>query len=210
MREKILAFLVVSACTGPAFSEVTRIEVTHREDVLSGREFGLAGSYQKLSGKVYFAVDPANQTNRIITDIDKAHRNAQGKVEWSADFYLLKPKDVRRGNGAVLLEVGNRGGKGLLSFFEFAEASSDPESEAQFGDGFLLREGYTLVWLGWQWDVATDQELMRMYPPIATDSGKPLRGLVRSDFVVSSRVHDHRLADRVGMPAYPVADPAAG
>ena len=206
MREKILAFILVSSCAVPALSEVTRIEVTHREDVLSGRAFGLAGPYEKLYGRAYFAVDPANPANQIITDIDKAPRNTEGRVEWSAELYILKPKYVRQGNGAVFLEVGNRGGKGLLPRFNLAESSLDPESQAQFGDGYLLREGYTLVWLGWQWD--TPEGRMRMYPPTATDDGKPIRGLVRSDFVVATRVYDQSLADRNHI-AYPVADPDA-
>ena len=203
MREKILAFILVSSWTVPALSEVTRIEVMHREDVLSGREFGLAGAYEKLSGTAYFAVDPANPANQIITDIDKAPRNAESRVEWWADFYLLKPKDARRGNGTVFFDMGNRGEKRILHYFNFGDQVMDFQSEADFGDGFLLNEGFTLLWLGWQWDVATCDELMRVYVPIARNDGEPLRGLVRADFVVSSRVHSHRLADRgryAGLP----------
>ena len=209
MRSRIAAFLLFSLCTVPSYAEVTRIEVTHRADVLSGREFGLAGAYEKLSGTVHFAVDPTNAANQIITDIDKAPRNMDGKVEWSADFYLLKPKDAGRGNGTVFLEVGNRGGRRLLNFFNFGDDAVGSDREADFGDGFLMSEGFTLLWLGWQWDVATSEELMRAYVPIATDDGRPLSGLVRADFVVSTGVQDHRLADRADMPAYPVADPEA-
>ena len=209
MRRRIATFLLLILCAAPSYSEVTRIEVTHREDILSGRELGRAGAYEKVSGTVYFAVDPTNAANQIITDVDKAPRNAEGKVEWSADFYLLKPKDARRGNRTVFLEVGNRGGKRLLNYFNLGDDAVGPDGEADFGDGFLLNEGFTLLWLGWQWDVATGEDLMRAFVPIATDEGRPLRGLVRADFVVSARVQDHRLADRADMPAYPVADPEA-
>ena len=209
MKEKIGTFLLMWCWTAPLFSEVTRVEVTEREDVLAGREFGLAGSYEKLAGRVYFAVDPTKPTNQIITDIDKAPHNADGRVEWSADFYLLKPKDARRGNGTVLLEVGNRGSRRLLSFFNFGNDVPGDNGEADYGDGFLMNHGFTLLWVGWQWDVATPDDLMRVYVPIATESGRPLRGLVRADFVPASRVQDYRLADRANMPAYPVADPKA-
>jgi hypothetical protein len=198
-----------SLCTVPSYAEVTRIEVTRRADVLSGRELGLAGAYEKLSGKAYFTVDPMSAANQIITDIDEAPRNAEGKVEWSADFYVIKPKDARRGNGTVFLEIGNRGGRRLLNYFNLGDDAVGPDGEADLGDGFLMSEGFTLLWLGWQWDVATGEDLMRAYVPIATDNGRPIRGLVRADFVVSTRVQDHRLADRAAMPAYPVADPEA-
>lgn len=209
MREKILLFCWIASFAAPVYSEVTRIDVQRREDVLSGRGFGLAGAYEKISGTAYFAVDPSNPANRIITDIDKAPHNAEGEIEWSADFYLLKPKDPRRGNGTVFVDLGNRGGKRILDTFQFGERVVDPVSEAHFGDGFLLEQGFTLLWLGWQWDVATDDGLMRVDVPIATDNGEPIRGLVRADFVVTNRVQDHRLADRARMPAYPVADPEA-
>ncbi len=202
----IVAGLV--ALAWPAYAEVVRVEVRTREDVLSGRAFGLAGAYERLAGHVYFAVDPADPANRIITDIDKAPRNADGRVEFWSEFFILKPKDMARGNGAVLYEVGNRERKGLLSTFNLAQGSLDPRSEAHFGDGLLQQEGYTLVWLGWQFDVPREEGRMRLHPPVATENGAPIRGLVRSDFVVASRVTDHLLSDRVHV-AYEVADPDA-
>src|SRR5882724_4928298 len=134
-----------------AEAHVARVEVVSRTDVQDGRAFGLAGGYERIVGRVYFAVNPENVHNRQIVDLDKAPRNAQGEVEFSADLYLFKPKDMARGNNAVLFEVSNRGGKGILRLVNGGN-TSDPNNE--FGDGFLLREGYTIAWLGWQFDVA--------------------------------------------------------
>ena len=140
LRWLIVAALAVSA----ASARVVRVDVSRRADVLAGKSFGLAGPYEKVIGTVYFALDPENDANRIITDIALAPRNARGEVEFSADFYILKPKEINRGNGAALLEINNRGGKGMLGMFNQAQGSRDPETEAQFGDGFLMRHGFTL------------------------------------------------------------------
>jgi hypothetical protein len=93
----------------PASADVVRIEVQSRSDLVGGQAFGAAGAYEKLAGKVFFAVDPALPANRIVTDLARAPRNAAGKVEFSSDFFLIKPKRIERGNGAVLYEVSNRG-----------------------------------------------------------------------------------------------------
>src|SRR4051812_25124485 len=85
----------------PGRAEVTRVEIQRREDVLAGKAFGKTGPYEKLIGKVYFAVDPENPHNKIIADLDRAPKNAQGKVEFSSDLYIIKPKDPSRGNGVV-------------------------------------------------------------------------------------------------------------
>lgn len=185
---------------------VTRLEVSSRVDLLAGRSFGLAGAYEKIVGKVYFAVDPNNTHNRVIVDLENAPRNSGGQVEFSADLCILKPKNLSRGNGTVLFEVSNRGGKGVLGFFNHAQGSFDPSTEAEMGDGFLMRQGFSLVWLGWQFDVPQREGLMRLYAPVATDQGKPITGLVRSDFVVPGKIYDHSLADRNHI-AYPVLDP---
>jgi hypothetical protein len=202
-------WLVVAALAASAASaRVVRVEVATRTDVLAGKSFGLAGPYEKLVGTVYFALDPHNDANRIITDIGLAPRNARGEVEYSADLYILKPKQMARGNGAALLEIGNRGRKGLLGTFSRAEGSLDPETEAHFGDGFLFREGFTLVWVGWQFDPPATPGLMHLHPPRAGSARQPVRGLVRSNFVVTDRTYEHTLADRDHVP-YPVADPDA-
>jgi len=78
---------------------VTRIEISSHQDVLGGHTFGATGAYEKLFGKVYFALDLSNPHNRIIADLDKAPRNAQGRVEFSADLFILRPKDGSRANG---------------------------------------------------------------------------------------------------------------
>ncbi len=208
MRRFALLLLSLALLPVASWARVVRIQVDSRQDVLAGKPFGLAGPYEKLAGRVFFAVDPSNSANQIITDIDLAPRNAQGEVEFSSEFYLIKPKQPERGNGTLLYEVSNRGRKGMLGFFNFAEGSLNPQSEAHFGDGFLLARGYTLLWVGWQWDPPPQPDLVHLFPAIARREGKPVRGLVRGDFVVTDRAFHHSLADR-DHTAYPVADPQA-
>jgi hypothetical protein len=205
----VLTFIALLASAAEA--HVTRVEIISRADVQDGRAFGLAGAYERIIGRVYFAVDPANVHNRQIVDLDKAPRNAQGEVEFSADLYLYKPKDMNKGNGAVLFEVSNRGGRGILRLVD-GGSSSDPNGEV--GDGFLLREGYTIAWLGWQFDLAEEGEKVRLYAPVAHDvGGKEIRGLVRSDFTLSLKVDDmplgHIMLGPSGGKSYPVDDPAS-
>jgi len=125
--------LFVSLAVAPASADVVRIEVQSRSDLVGGQPFGAAGPYEKLSGKIFFAVDPALPANRIVADIDKAPRNAAGKVEFSSDFFLIKPKQIGRGNGAVLYEVSNRGGKAMLPYFARAAWSANLTTEAELG-----------------------------------------------------------------------------
>jgi len=194
-----------------ADAHVTRVEILSRADIQDGRAFGLAGAYERIIGRVYFAVHPENIHNRQIVDLDKAPPNAQGEVEFSADLYLFKPKDMAKGNNAVLFEVSNRGGRGILRLVNGGN-TSDPNAE--FGDGFLLREGYTIAWLGWQFDVADQGQNLRLSAPVVRDpGGKEIRGLVRSDFTPSEKRDDmplgHILLGPGGGNSYPVDDPAS-
>ncbi len=197
-----LILLLASA----AGAEAVRFDVEVHEDVLGGRSWGLAGPYERLAGRIHFEVDPQNSANRIIRDIGYAPLNAEGRVEFSADFYLLKPKDIEAGNGTVFLDVMNRGRKRILRYFNATAATNDPRTEADFGDGFLMRHGFTLLYVGWQFDVPEQADLMRAHVPVATDGGEPIEGLVRSDFVVRQPAFDHSLGDRGHIP-YAVVDP---
>ncbi len=205
------AMLCMMLVAAPVGAEVVRIDVKSRADVLAGQSFGAAGPYEKLAGTIYFAVDPRNAANQIIADIDKAPKNAAGKVEFSSDFYLIKPKDPSRGNGTLLYEVSNRGGKAMVGFFNRGPSSLDPQTADQFGDGFLLAQGFTLLWVGWQFDPPLRDGLVRVFAPIAREAdGRSIQGLVRSDFVPVERLTQASLADRDHL-AYPVAnagDPA--
>jgi hypothetical protein len=78
------------------------LSITSRQKFADGHDFGAAGAYEILSGRVHFEVDPLAPENAIVVDLDKAPRNAAGLVRFSADFGLLKPADMTRGNGRVL------------------------------------------------------------------------------------------------------------
>ncbi len=187
-------------------AHVVKLRIERREVILDGRAFGAAGPYEKLVGKVEFGLDPALPRNGEIVDLKLAPRNARGEVEASADFYMLKPVDPRRGNGRLFYEVGNRGGKSLLQTFQKAAGSPDPTKEADFGDGALMRQGFTLLWMGWQWDVPERPGTMRMEMPIATENGRRITGLVRGNFILNERAATASVADRAHK-AYPAIDP---
>lgn len=193
----LLSFVALAST---ASARVTRIEVLKRTPVLNGQSFGSAGPYEEITARVYFAVRPGDPHNCIIVDLDKAPRNSAGEVEFSSDLDLLRP--IHGGNGSLLLEIPNRGGKGLLRIVDGASA------DRPWGDAWLLRQGYTLADLGWQWDAPG----LRLYAPVATDNGRSITGLLRDDFTPVAATNDwplgHIIVGRVGGTEYPVADPS--
>ena len=122
----LLSALLAVALTSPAWADVTRVTIRSRTVVADGMWFGAAGPYEKIAGTVFFELDPADPHNRAITDLDLAPRNPRGRVEFSADLFILAPQDPARASGSVLFEISNRGGKGLLPTFNRATASLDP------------------------------------------------------------------------------------
>jgi alpha/beta hydrolase family protein len=212
MRRAAAALLssVLALASSPASARVVRVEIATRADVAGGKAFGDAGPYEKIVGRVFFAVSPGAPQNRRVVDLDRAPRNAGGEVEFSADLFLLKPKDMARSNGALLLEISNRGGKGILSIVNGGRPGLDPSDEADFGDGFLMRRGFVVAWLGWQFDVHGDG--VRLHAPIARNpDGTAITGLVRSDFNPDVAMDEmplgHWIAGRIGGDEYPAADP---
>ena len=206
MSRVLVALSSILLTASLADARVVRLRIERREVILNGRAFGAAGPYEKLVGKVDFALDPSLRRNGEIVDLKLAARNARGEVEASADFYMLKPVDPRRGNGRLFYEVGNRGGKSMLPTFQKAAGSPDPTTEAQFGDGALMRQGFTLLWMGWQWDVPVRDGTMRMEMPIATENGRRITGIVRGNFILNERATTASVADRAHQ-AYEVLDP---
>jgi hypothetical protein len=179
------------------------VTIASRTVVAEGHAFGPVGPYEKLTGTIDFALDPADRHNSRVVDLEHALRAADGRVHFSADLYVLRPVDAAKGNGVLLFEIANRGRKGLLGRFNRgAGANQDPTAPADFGDGFLMKEGYTLVWVGWQFDV--QPALVGIDAPTAN-----VQGRVRYSFIVDEKQKDAAPAD---LPAYlPVDanDPAA-
>ena len=208
---RIRLFLVFTLCLvlTPAVSraELTRVEIASRVDVLNGKVFGDVGPYEKIRGTAYFAVDPTNPRNQIIADIDLAPRNAEGKVEFSADLFIIKPKDSSRGNGVVFFDVVNRGRFRLLSTLDAAAASDDPTTEAEFGEASLLEKGFTLVAVGWQHNAPEGS--IRVELPIATENGQPIKGWLREWFIPNEATDSYEWTVSYVTTAYPPVAPDA-
>ncbi|MGH7299241.1 MAG: alpha/beta hydrolase domain-containing protein, partial [Candidatus Rokuibacteriota bacterium] len=184
---------------------VVKLEVTRREPVLGGTAYGASGAYEKLEGVLHFTADPAARANEPVADLGLAPRNARGVVEYSADFYLLRP--LHGGRRRLLLDVPNRGRKIALGMFNGAPRSNDPASREDFGNQFLMRHGYTVAWVGWQPDVPRRDGMMAMTVPRVPGVSER----VRCEFRPNARVDVLPLADRYHIP-HPVArldDPEA-
>ncbi len=188
------------------YARVTRVEVASRTTVLNGEAFGNAGAYERITGRIYFSLPVTNAHNRVIVDLANAVNLKNGEVEFSSDFVAVRPKDVNRSNGALLLEVPNRGHAGILALVD----GGDENLSHDAGEAWLLRKGYTMVALGWQWD-APDADALRFYAPIAKENGKTITGLLRGDFMLATPQPEiplgHLMAGRIGGTEYPVFAP---
>jgi hypothetical protein len=206
MRRLALATLCVLFFICSLHARVVRVEITSRQDVLHGKPFGEVGAYERIIGRVYFSVRIENPRNRRIVDLANATNLKDGEVEFSADFVAIRPKDPRKGNGSMLLENPNRGHSRIVSLVD----GGDWNAANDAGDGWLWRNGFTFVCLGWQWDAA-GSDALRLYAPVAKDNGKTITGLLRGDLMLSKEMDEiplgHLIMGNIGGTEYPVAAP---
>jgi len=166
---------------------ITCLVIQRREPFAGGHEFPITGAYEKLAGKLYGEVDPKTRLNRIIVNLSKARRNRRGRVDYSSNFCILKPVDMARGNGKIFFDAPNRGGKRILSFLNDAPQANDPSTLEHAGNGFLMRQGYTIVWCGWQGDLMPIENWLVLNVPVATNNGKAIVRKVRTEIVVDEK-----------------------
>jgi hypothetical protein len=187
MRRTLLPLVVILLFAISAHARVIRVEVTSRGDVSNGR-------YELLRGRIHFAADPANPHNTVVVDLDKAPRNAEGAVEFSADFFVLRPKVGS--NDVLFFDVSNRGGTSMLYKGEPTES-------------YLTDHGFTIAAIGWQFDTRPGDGQLLFSAPVATG----VHGFARSDFVVYDKRNEytvaHYLVGTIGGTGYPVEELAA-
>jgi len=175
--------------------------------IADGMSFGKPGPYERLVGKVHYAVDPSAPAQSGIVDLDRVPRNADGLVEFSGDFLLLRPQELRQGNGRIFFEHCNRGNIRAIQFFNDAPASNDPVTKSQAGNGFLMRRGYLIAWCGWQGDLWPGDGRLTLNVPEPRDDGKPIEGVVRTEFIVNeSGRRSFPLSGHASTRSYPTAD----
>ncbi len=184
---------------------IVSVEITERVPFAGGAESGGARPYERVDGLLTHAVDPANPANVLITDLALAPRGADGLVRFTGDFTLIAPVDREHGNGELLIDVVNRGRRQVMPTFNMAPPSRVGSSEVPLGDGFLCRLGYTVLSVGWQWDVPRSPAMMGLEAPVAFENGKPATGQVLVEIRPDAPQRTRLLANRVHKP-YPAAD----
>src|ERR687886_470383 len=188
LRARVLLSLVLALgllTTGAgaqAAAGVDRLEIKSVSDAFGGASFGAVGPYEYVAAVAHGKLDPNDPANAGIVDLDKAPRDSDGLVEYQTDVGILRPKDPSRGSRVLFYDVVNRGNKLALSSY-FNEGGADLTDP---GNGFLMRQGYTVVWSGWQGDIPMSGDGTRIGAdfPVATNAdGSPITGLSREEIV---------------------------
>ena len=181
---------------------VADFEITSRRPFAGRAAFGEVGAYEVLDGRVTFAVDPTHEANASIVDLELAPRDAEGRVRFTSEFSLLVPTEAGGGNGRLLVDVVNRGRPRAMHAFNRPDAAD--VADGPVGDGFLMERGYSVVSIGWQWDVPEDPSLLRLEAPHALIDGREVRGQTAIEIRPHRPERTRLLANRVHVP-----DPAA-
>jgi hypothetical protein len=152
---------------------ITQLEILQWEPYENGRVFGDVGPYERVEAIAHYAVDPLNAASQGVVDLALAERDAEGLVHFQGDMTLLRPLNGARGNGALLMQVPNRG-KRVIARFNQSSMGTEDTAEIAPGDGFLFEQGWTIAWAGWQWDVPRTPERMRigLMPPSVPHSAR--------------------------------------
>jgi hypothetical protein len=183
----------------PSIAKVVKFEIVRTESpAFEGRSFGAVGTYDRIIARATIAVAPDDPHNSVIVDIDRAPRNSEGLVEAVSDVEILRPTVAANGNRRLFYEVVNRGNKLEFALFnDIGVNNNDLVKAGDVGNGFLMNRGYTVVWSGWQGDIAPGGGRLTFSPPTVPN----VTGLSRDEFIF-----DHMENPASGVLSYPAAD----
>lgn len=184
---------------------VVSVDIKNRQPYADGTSFGATGDYERIDGVLGFAVEPHNPANAPIVDLEYAPVDGAGSVRFESDFTLVAPRDSSNGNGRVIVEVVNRGRRRTVAFFNRGPTPPIDSDAIPEGDGFLLRHGYSVLSIGWQWDVYRSNALLGLDAPGISIDGKPVTGQACVEMRPNLEEPTRLLANREHQP-YPVAD----
>jgi hypothetical protein len=198
-----------ASASGAGTSRVTRVEIERVESpAYDGHAFGHTGPYEAILGRFHGEIDPGDPHNAFIVNLDRAPRNAQGMVEYSADFRILKPIDMTRGNATLFYDVVNRGNQRAFNLHVGLTGpyGSYPTSAADLGDGFLMEQAYTIVSSGWQGDLLPGGGRLTAQFPVATrPDGSPIRRWITTELIFSRPAHSAPVEYRAVADSMPEA-----
>jgi hypothetical protein len=203
LRRAIMPIAATFIFASPCAAKVVKFEILKVESpAFEGRTFGAVGTYDRILARATIAAAPDDPHNKIIVDLDRAPRNAQGQVEAVTDVEILRPTAAASGNRALFYEVLNRGSKlGFALFNDVPAVTNELVKATDAGNGFLMNRGYTVVWSGWQGDIVPGGGRMAFSPPVAAG----ITGLAREDFVFDQ--NDNPASATLSYPAADL-DPA--
>jgi hypothetical protein len=165
---------------------ITGIEIKNRSSFVGGGTFGAVGAFERIDGVAIGALDPMHPRNRGIALLDRAPRNAGGRVEYRSDYVLLRPADATKGNGRLLYEVNNRGRIMLFANLCAGALGNQPKTADDLGNALPLRLGFSLLWTGWD-PGAPKATGLSLDVPVIEDLTKP----IREEFVSGTRLGVH-------------------
>ena len=176
LRLVFSALALFSLSTPSAFAEVVSIDVASRETIA---EANVSFSYESILGVVHFTLDPAAPGNKAVVDLAHAPVNAEGLVEYSADFKLLIPSS-NIASDFLYYNVNNRGGSRV-----------PPEVGLEHP---LAELGYTYLVTGWINEISSGPNRQRLHAPIITRAGAPIKGDVRYEVIVNASSFSENIA----------------
>ena len=187
-RSLWLLLLVIFFVSVPVRAEVLQVIVDSRTPFAADVP-DKVGPYERIRGRVVYALDPNHKANKSIVDLSRAATNGEGLVEFYADFEIIAPVDKSLAKRTVLYDINNRGRRlwGMQPFF--------------------LRHGYVTVSSGWIAEVPLDDRLLRIEAPVALgEDGVPMVGMVRSELTTDAPTNRLPLASRGALAYEPVID----
>ncbi|MFN8624754.1 MAG: alpha/beta hydrolase domain-containing protein [Candidatus Binatia bacterium] len=181
-----------------AAGAVERIEVVKRQPAFGGASFGNIGVYERIDAVAYLKIDPRHPANAGIVDLDKAPRH-NGWVSYSTDLVILRPIDGAKARRVLVFEVANRGTKVLLQMLNDVARPGELMTAEESGQGFLMRQGYTVVFSGWQGDLDASADprmremfgnvpLIKAHLPVARNGKRSIVGMTQTEVVFDNLI----------------------
>ena len=177
---RFAAFAAACTLLLPAHARITEINVQRVEPFANSASFGKAGPYERVWGVAKGELDPADERNKVIVNLDRVPRNASGKVAYEVEWFMLRPAIPAQGNHKLLFEVTNRGRKFLMNWVmdapaQAAGAVNDPKTMQDAGNALFFHQGWTMVWAGWDPDAPKSNSGMAMKVPVVPNVSRMIR-----------------------------------